>query len=125
LASLGSDVSKLLETIQSDMFSRAKKEYDERVVEVTDWKDFVPTLNAKKVCAVPWCQVEECEDEIKNRSAKESAEVQDERAPSAGAKSLCMPYDQTRFSKLGEAKTSKCPNCGRKATKWTLFGRSY
>jgi prolyl-tRNA synthetase len=63
-------IPKLLETIQQDMFDRAKKIYDERIVQVTKWEDLVPALDNKCVVAIPWCEQEKCEDEIKERSAK-------------------------------------------------------
>ena len=53
-----------------------------------------------------------------------SAEPQDERAPSAGAKSLAIPFDQSRWDPIIPGKT-KCPACGNDAKRWTLFGRSY
>lgn len=53
-----------------------------------------------------------------------SAEPQDERAPSAGAKSLAIPFDQSRWSPIELGKT-KCPACGQDAKRWTMFGRSY
>jgi prolyl-tRNA synthetase len=137
LDDLATGVHNLLNTIQADLFAVAKKEYDERLKVVTDWKDFVPSLNAKNICVAPWCEVEACEDDIKEQSAKEcvlsglaralltassrSAAVQDERAPSAGAKTLCMPFDQERWGKL----PGKCIKCDMAPTKWCLFGRSY
>jgi hypothetical protein len=53
-----------------------------------------------------------------------SAEPQDERAPSAGAKSLAIPFDQTRWTPIEDGKT-KCVGCGQDAKRWTMFGRSY
>lgn len=53
-----------------------------------------------------------------------SAEPQDERAPSAGAKSLAIPFDQTRWTLIDHGKT-KCVGCGQDAKRWTMFGRSY
>lgn len=53
-----------------------------------------------------------------------SSEPQDERAPSAGAKSLCIPFDQSRWPAIEKGKT-KCTACGKDAKSWTLFGRSY
>lgn len=53
-----------------------------------------------------------------------SAEPQDERAPSAGAKSLAIPFDQARWTSIEHGKT-KCVGCGQDAKRWTLFGRSY
>lgn len=64
-------VPALLEKIQSDMFENAKKGFEERLRIVTDWKDFVPTLNQMCICVIPWCEVEQCEDDIKDRSAEE------------------------------------------------------
>ncbi|KAF8954410.1 hypothetical protein BDZ97DRAFT_1676856 [Flammula alnicola] len=123
LVDLEDTVSALLKTIQSDMFSRAKEAYDARVVEVTKWDDFVPALDNKCIVSIPWCNEESCEDDIKERSGRAS-EPQDERAPSAGAKSLCIPFDQSRWAPIEAGKT-KCVGCGKDAKHWTLFGRSY
>ncbi|KJA18725.1 hypothetical protein HYPSUDRAFT_144576 [Hypholoma sublateritium FD-334 SS-4] len=123
LASLETDVPALLETIQSDMYARAKATYDSRIVAVTDWKHFVPALDSKNIVVIPWCEEEACEDDIKERSGRAS-EPQDERAPSAGAKSLCIPFDQARWAPIEPGKT-KCTACGKDAKQWTLFGRSY
>ena len=70
MADLSTAVPALLETIQNDMFKRAQDAYFSRIKEVTEWKDVVPTLDAKCVVAMPWCEVEACEDDIKERSAK-------------------------------------------------------
>jgi prolyl-tRNA synthetase len=123
LATLTESVSSLLETIQSEMFNRARDAYQSRVIEVTKWDDFVPALDNKCVVVIPWCEEEACEDDIKERSGR-AAEPQDERAPSAGAKSLCIPFDQSRWAPIEPGKT-KCTACGKDAKKWTLFGRSY
>lgn len=126
LETLDVEIAKLLETIQSDMYSRAKLIYDKHRKLVLDWKDFVPTLNDNCSCVIAWCEEESCEDIIKNQSAKESAVEQDERAPSAGAKSLCIPFDQSPYPAI-EAGVTKCLGFGCKnvAKRWTMFGRSY
>ncbi|KAH9926737.1 prolyl-tRNA synthetase [Fomitopsis serialis] len=123
LAEVTSAVPKLLETIQADMFKRAQDTYFSRLKEVTRWEDVVPTLDDKCVVVMPWCEEEACEDDIKERSAR-SDEPQDERAPSAGAKSLCIPFDQSRWPPIEPGKT-KCAACGKDAKRWTMFGRSY
>jgi prolyl-tRNA synthetase len=57
------------------MFTHARKEFNQHVVKLTKWKDVVPTLNAKNVILVPWCQESQYEDDIKERSGrKELAE---------------------------------------------------
>lgn len=53
-------------------------------------------------------------------SCRSQAGVEDEKAPSAGAKSLCIPHDQTPYPELDH----NCPGCGKVAKRWTLFGRS-
>lgn len=70
LQDIASNVSQLLESIQSDMFKRAQDTYYSRLKEVTEWEEVVPTLDAKNVVVMPWCEVEACEDDIKERSAK-------------------------------------------------------
>lgn len=44
-------------------------------------------------------------------------------APAMGAKSLCIPFKQPRD--LPEGCLCVRPECGKKANKYTLFGRSY
>nr|GAT55100.1 predicted protein [Mycena chlorophos] len=100
-------ISALLDEIQADMFARAKTNYDACLKVITNWDDVVPHLDNKGVVVMPWCEVEECEDDIKERSGRAS-EPQDERAPSAGAKSLCIPFDQGRWGKIVAGET-KCP----------------
>jgi len=120
-------IPKLLETIQTDMFNRAEKAYRERRVQVTDWKDFVPTLNGKNVCVVPHCEGGKCEDEIKELSARKDEgdnTAEDAKAPAMGAKSLCIPFEQPEGIVQGETKCIN-PNCKDFAKAWILFGRSY
>ena len=143
MADIEKSVAALLDTIQKDMYERAKAVYADRRKVITKWEELVPTLDSKCVAVLPWCEEEACEDDIKERSGRRlayifcfykgserslifvaSAEPQDERAPSAGAKSLAIPFDQTRWSKIIPGKT-KCPACGRDAKRWTMFGRSY
>ena len=50
------------------MYTRAKTTQDERLKLVTKWDDVVPTLDAKNILVLPWCEQEQCEDDIKERS---------------------------------------------------------
>jgi prolyl-tRNA synthetase len=63
-------VHALLETIQKDMFTRARDEYRAHIKAITSWDEVVPALDAKNVIVMPWCEVEACEDDIKERSGK-------------------------------------------------------
>lgn len=70
LSTIVEAIPQFLELIQQDMFDRAKKTYNERIIQVMKWEDVVPALDNKCVVAIPWCEREVCEDEIKERSAK-------------------------------------------------------
>ncbi|KAI7246499.1 prolyl-tRNA synthetase [Hortaea werneckii] len=122
---LATQVPALLEQIQSDMYLRASEEYASHRKVIRSWSEFVPTLNAKNVLIVPHCTNGDCEDEIKKDSSghQEGAAEVDARAPSMGAKSLCIPDAQPEEIKEG----TKCinPKCGKEAKMWVMFGRSY
>lgn len=128
ITELNTAVPELLEQIQKDLYERANKEFASHIKHITKWDDFVPALNDKNVCLIPHCLTEECEDQIKDSSARKAEEQsgvpQDERAPSMGAKSLCIPFDQPAGIEAGVTKCTN-PQCGRLAEKWCLFGRSY
>ncbi|THX88804.1 prolyl-tRNA synthetase [Aureobasidium pullulans] len=126
IADLGKDVPALLETIQSDMFRKASDEFRDHRKTITLWDDFVPALNAKNTCLIPHCLVPDCEDQIKELSSgKIEGQEVDARAPSMGAKSLCIPFEQPAEGLVqGETKCTN-PKCERKAEKWVMFGRSY
>ncbi|KAI9225204.1 MAG: hypothetical protein DHS80DRAFT_20796 [Piptocephalis tieghemiana] len=121
-------VPELLSTIQADMFSRAKETLSERMVKVRQWDQVVPTLDARNLLLLPWCEGPKCEDSIKERSARSASsddEPQDEKAPSMGAKSLCIPFDQPSGPDAIIPGETKCVGCGLDARTWALFGRSY
>jgi prolyl-tRNA synthetase len=120
-------VPELLEKIQKDMFAKAKAAYDKHRVQLTNWDDFVPTLNGKNVVLVPHCEGEKCEDDVKAKSAKTAlgdGVAEDKQAPAMGAKSLCIPFDQPEGIVKDETKCIN-PDCKESAKQWVLFGRSY
>lgn len=126
LADVATAIPALLETMQSDLFAKASAEFRAHRVQITSWESFVPALNAKNVCLIPHCLGGPCEDEVKELSKRKSQGddlAEDARAPSMGAKSLCIPFEQPE----GGVEGTKClnPNCGKEARKWVLFGRSY
>ena len=123
---LATQVPKLLEQIQSDLYSRAEASFRSHRVQVTKWEDFIPALNNKNLILMPFCLTEACEDEIKELTTRKEVDdtPQDEKAPSMGAKSLCIPFEQPDGIVKGETKCTN-PNCKRLAEKWCMFGRSY
>ncbi|KAL1972826.1 hypothetical protein VTN31DRAFT_6368 [Thermomyces dupontii] len=128
LSELTTAIPTLLDTIHNDLFRRADEEFRAHRKIITNWDDFVPALNDKNICVIPHCLTEECEDQIKEMSARKAEEdlgvPQDARAPSMGAKSLCIPFEQPEGIVPGVTKCTN-PHCGRFAEKWCLFGRSY
>ncbi|EMR11272.1 proline-tRNA ligase [Pneumocystis murina B123] len=126
LSTLLQTVSELLTTIQSDLYKKAKKMYDENIQIVYKWDDFVPSLNKKKVLLVPWCKISSCEEKIRQRSSNESNIELDEEETllSMGAKSLCIPLEQPSGEYLLKGIT-RCVACENFATTFALFGRSY
>ena len=128
ISELSTGVPELLKNIQEDLYNRADREFKSHRKLVTDWDDFVPALNDKNILIVPHCLTEECEDQVKATSARKTEEdsgvPQDSRAPSMGAKSLCIPFDQPEGIVHG---VTKCinPQCDRLAEKWCMFGRKW
>ena len=59
----------------------------------------------------PWCEEVEVEEDVKGRSAS---------AEGAGAKTLCIPFDQPNLPA-----GTKCFASGKPAKSWALWGRSY
>jgi len=89
-------IRRTLDEIQVEMYTRAKKTQDERLKLVTNWDDVVPTLDAKNILVLPWCEQESCEDEIKERS-----------------KSQYVPPPRVLFCQLPVEETNKQGKQGR------------
>lgn len=125
---LSAAVPAMLETIQADLYRRADETFTNNRKIITNWDEFPPALNAKNVCIIPHCLTEKCEDEIKEMSARkaeeESGVPEDAKAPSMGAKSLCIPFDQPPGIEKGVTKCTN-PNCTNLAEKWCMFGREF
>ncbi|KAL1411004.1 hypothetical protein Q8F55_001949 [Vanrija albida] len=120
-------VRKSLDDMQAALYNRALEKYNASLRHTLKWEDVVPNLNAKSALVIPWCEDPQCEDDIKDRSKAESmaGQAEDSKAPSAGAKSLCLPFDQKRFGDFPDGENQKCIQCDKKAKRWALFGRSY
>lgn len=70
LNNVASLINGLLNQIQSDMFLRAQKLRDSRIIRLETWERFVVTLNEKCLILSPWCERVECEESVKERSAR-------------------------------------------------------
>ena len=104
LDNLEEEIGKLLETIQSDMFARAKVHLEAHTSQAVTWDAFVDTINTKPgFVKAMWCGCQECEDKIKEET---------------GATSRCMPFKQETLS-------DTCVCCGKPAKKMVYWGRAY
>lgn len=97
-------VGQTLETMQHEMFDKAKKFLLQNIAEAKSWKEFVDAIKKGKIVKCVWCGETECEDLIKDKTG--------------GATSRCMPLEQ------GKAK-GKCPHCGKEAKHNIYFSKSY
>jgi prolyl-tRNA synthetase len=104
------------------MFLSAQKIRDEHLITALNFKDFCTALNAKNLLISPWCEQTTCEESVKKRSALAGADgsEEDEKAPSMGAKTLCIPFKQPVLES-----GTQCFACEEKAKSWTVWGRSY
>ena len=68
-------MTELLETIRGEMYVKAEKARDDNLVTVDNWEDFMAALNQRKICLADWCDCEECEDRIGDKSKAESEEA--------------------------------------------------
>jgi len=125
---LGVYIKGKLDDIQKQMFEKALAVRDEHIIQVTDWKDFVPNLEKHNLVLTPWCGPEHTDweewvkDTSKAESLKNSGEESEEEttATSVAAKTLCIPFDQPNLPK-----GTMCIASGKPATCWVLWGRSY
>ena len=104
LEELESKVGELLETIQKEMFERARAHRDAHTYEAVDFETFQKTVEEKPgFVKAMWRGCQECEDKIKELT---------------GATSRCMPFKQEKLA-------DTCICCGKPATKMVYWGRAY
>lgn len=127
IAELETKVPELLETIQKDMYTKAEKSFSEHRLQITKWEEVMPALDAKNVLLIPFCGDGKCEDRMKELTTRvdDQPDVpENQKAPTMGMKSLCIPFEQPEGIVAGETECIS-PECQRKAQHWTMFGRSY
>lgn len=96
---VGKIMFDLLDQIHDEMYDKALQSRLSHVKEIDNWKDFMDALGDRNICLAPWCNVQDCEVEVKDRSKEESlaamAEKGEEEAQLTGsAKTLCIPLEQ-------------------------------
>ena len=104
LEDVPAELAKLLKTIQSDMYERAKAHRDSHISDALNYEEFKEALEKKPgFIRGMWCGSQECEDKIKEETA---------------ATSRCMPFEQEQISDV-------CVCCGRPAKKLVFWGKAY
>jgi prolyl-tRNA synthetase len=97
-------VGELLETIQKDMFERAKAHRDSHTHAAVNWEEFKDIIdNQQGFIKAMWCGDTACEEAIKEET---------------GASTRCMPFAQENLADV-------CVHCGKPAKKMVYFGRAY
>jgi prolyl-tRNA synthetase len=52
---LAAHVEQVLADIQKNMLDRAREELNANIVTITEWDQFIPALDEKKIVLAPWC----------------------------------------------------------------------
>lgn len=120
-------LNNILETVQQElddihktMLENASQKLYTNIEKALDWSEFMTHLNNMKVVKTPWCNIRECEEEVKEKSAIESKNLpKSEISLSGSAKTLCKPLQQDPLE------GHKCFHCAQEAKTWILWGRSY
>ncbi|MGI6020375.1 MAG: proline--tRNA ligase [Lachnospiraceae bacterium] len=100
------EVRKLLDTIQKDMFDRAKKFLDEHISEADNYDEFKKNIEEKPgFVKAFWCEELACEEKIKEDTT---------------ATSRCMPLEGDIVPE-----GAKCVCCGKPARHLVYWGKAY
>jgi len=100
---LAKRIPEIINEMHNDMYTKAKKLLEDNTVETKDWKEFEKAINDRKLAKAPFCGQQECEDQIKDKTA--------------GATSRCI--DEHKKTK------HKCIHCDKEAKYNVYFSKSY
>ena len=104
LDELAQKVKEIMETMQQDMFNKAKRHLEEHTFTATDYEEFKKTIDEKPgFVKAMWCGDEACELKIKEDTT---------------ATSRCIPFEQEKIS-------DTCVCCGKPAEKMVYWGKAY
>lgn len=97
-------LAEILETMQKDMYDRAKAHLEANTHIAHNWEEFNEILSTKQgFIRAMWCGEMECEEAIKEEN---------------GATTRCMPFEQAHHSDV-------CVHCGKPAKYEVYFGKAY
>jgi prolyl-tRNA synthetase len=101
---IAKSVPEIIEKMQKDMLEKAQAFLENSTVTVKTWNEFMDAIKKRKLVKTVWCNEQECEDWIKDKTG--------------GASSRCIPLEQEKVS-------GNCPHCGKPAKTWIYFSKSY
>jgi prolyl-tRNA synthetase len=105
LSKLGLAVNDILADIQDSLFELANAFLKQNTYEIADYEEFKNVIENKRgFIYSPWCESEKCEAKVKEETK---------------ATIRCLPLKQP------EKSPNRCLVCGKKATVWAVFARSY
>ena len=96
-------VDTLLEEMHNDLLENARKMISRNTVKASSMTEIKNAISDKKLVLIPWCTLESCEEEIKEKTD--------------GAKTLNMPF--------GSKASGKCAACGKNAKSMVYVAKSY
>lgn len=101
---LAETVKELLDNIQENLFTRAKKFLEENIRETSDYNEFKKIIEKQRgLIKTYWCGNKECEEKIKEETK---------------ASIRCIPFEQEKAS-------GKCIYCGKESSTLVYFARAY
>lgn len=104
LDTIDTEIVKLLETIQQDMYNTAKTHRDAHTYSAAGWDEFKDYIDNKPgFVKAMWCGEQDCEDRIKDELT---------------ATSRCIPFEQEKLS-------DHCVCCGKPAKTLVYWGKAY
>jgi len=113
-------IQELLEIIQKRMFLKAKDELNKKTAEAFDYDHFIKLVSEKNMVLTPWCNIKECEENVKKRVKDAYSDKGDDENTAATAKTLCIPVEQKPLME-----GTNCFFCGKKAEVSVYWGRTY
>lgn len=97
-------VKELLDSIQENLFTKAKKFLKENIHETSDYNEFKKIIEKQRgLIKTYWCGSKDCEDKIKEETK---------------ASIRCIPFEQ-------EEASGKCIYCEKKSSTLVYFARAY
>ena len=96
-------IKQTLEDIHNNLYNKAKKELESKIVSIDNLADFKKAIKGNKLVKIAWCGSRDSEEEIKEKVES--------------VKSINMPFSQS-------SKKGKCFHCNKESSYW-YFAKSY